>query len=119
MRIGAAAAPGRARVRYSLPLHLVAAHRPALPAPAELFGIRRRIDHALRPLGGRLDGPGANQPLPALGNSWPRLRAGRLAAGRALVDAVALRTVARHQRGPQSVVALVEPAVISLPNQTN
>src|ERR1700685_920811 len=66
----------RPRFGGDLPPHAVAADRSALPAPAELLGICRRIDQPVRALGRLLDGAGANHALPALGHAWPRLRPG-------------------------------------------
>ena len=59
---------------------------------------------ALRPVGRRLDGARAHPALPPLGDARARFRAGGIAAARALVDAVALRELAGHERdGLESV----------------
>ena len=47
---------------------------PPLPLPADLLGLRRRSDPAARPVGGRLDGDGANLPLPSLGRLAATIR---------------------------------------------
>src|SRR6202521_5645436 len=82
----------------ALPAHAVAAGRLQLPSPADLFGLWRRGDRALRAVGRRMDDPGAAAALPALGHLGDRQCAADQTAGRAMVFAVALRAVARGQR---------------------
>src|SRR6267143_2397558 len=82
----------------ALPAYAVAAGRLQLPSPADLFGLWRRGDRALRAVGRRMDDPGAAVALPALGHVGNRQRAADQTAGRAMVSAVAFRAVARGQR---------------------
>ena len=81
-----------------LPAHAVTAGRLQLPSSADLFGLWRRSDRAFRPLGRRMDDAGAAIALPALGYLWNRQRAADKTPGRAMVYAVAVRTLARGQR---------------------
>src|SRR5262249_51942129 len=85
------AASVRARADPALSLHPVAAGRIPLPPPADLLGIRRRGDHALRPVGRRLDDAGAAVALPSVGYIGNRSRPGTGAGPGALVSAVAVR----------------------------
>ncbi len=58
-------------------------------------------------MGWRLDDPGAAIALPAMGHLGPRFRARDIAGKIALVYAVALRPMARHEFdavGPQSMI---------------
>ena len=86
------------RADLDLPAHTVALGRLQLPASADLFGVWRRSDRAFRPVGRRMDDAGADPALPALGHIRHRQRAADRARGRAMVSAVALRTLARRQR---------------------
>src|SRR5450631_2908739 len=97
-RRAAAAAQCRARDDLDLPAHAVAAGRLQLPSPADLFGLWRRGDRALRSVGRRLDDAGAAAALPALGHSGDRQCAAGKTAGRPVVSAVAIRPLARRQR---------------------
>src|SRR3984957_15112653 len=81
-----------------LPAHAVTAGRLQLPSSADLFGLWRRSDRAFRPVGRRMDDAGAAIALPALGYFGNRQRAACKAPGRAMVYAVAVRTLARGQR---------------------
>src|SRR5712691_6912737 len=94
----AGAAQFRPRADQALSLHPVAAHRIALPASADLLGICRRGDRAAWPVGGRLDGARAHPALPPVGNRGARFRSAPTAGWGALVSAVALRSLAGHQR---------------------
>src|SRR5882757_4523979 len=93
-----AAAQCRARPDLDLPAHAVAAGRLQLPASADLLGLWRRSDRAVRTVGRRMDDAGAAVALPALGHLRHRQCAIDAAAGRALVSALALRPLARRQR---------------------
>ena len=97
-RAAAPAAQCGARDDLDLPAHAVTAGRLQLPPSADLFGLWRRGDRALRAMGRRLDDAGADAALPALGHLGNRQRAADKAAGRAMVSAVAVRTLARRQR---------------------
>ena len=112
-----AAAAGRTRFGDNLSLYARSSHRPALPASAELLGICRRIDHAIRPVGGRLDGARAHPALLALGHARARFRAGQITRWCKVVAAVALWPLAGHERDPDAVVASAELPVISLSKQ--
>src|SRR5260370_10093351 len=68
-------APCGTRDDLALPAHAVAAGRLQLPSPADLFGLWRRGDRALRAVGRRMDAPGAAVALPAVGHVWYRQRA--------------------------------------------
>ena len=57
-----------ARADLDLPAHAVAAGRLQLPASADMFGVWRRSDRTLRPVGRRMDDAGADPALPALGH---------------------------------------------------
>src|SRR5258708_4875373 len=94
----ATAAQCRTRDDLALPAHAVAAGRLQLPPSADLLGLRRRGDRALRTVGRRMDDPGAAVALPALGHFRNRQRAADETAGRAMVSAVAVWTMARGQR---------------------
>src|SRR6478752_1366062 len=91
------AAPGRAGFGHGLSLYAVAPHRAALPAPAELLGIRRRGDRPLRALGRWMDGSRPHPALPPLGNSGTGFRARCPARRIALVHALALWALERPQ----------------------
>jgi hypothetical protein len=98
-RIGATpAAQCGPRRNLDLPAHAVAAGRLQLPSSADLFGLWRRSDRAFRPVGRRMDDAGAAIALPALGYLGNRQRAADTTGGRAMVYAVAVRTLARGQR---------------------
>src|SRR5882757_1282438 len=98
-RCGAtAAAQCRARHDLDLPAHAVAAGRLQLPPSADLFGLWRRGDRALRVVGWWLDDAGAAFALPALGHLRHRQRTADRAARRAMVSALALWAMARRQR---------------------
>src|SRR3984893_7716522 len=88
----------RPRADLDLPAHAVAAGRLQLPALADLLGLWRRGHRAVRAVGGRMDDAGAAVALPAFRHLGDRQRADGKAAGRAMVPAVALRTLARRQR---------------------
>ncbi len=101
----AAAAPAaqcRARHDLDLPAHAVAAGRLQLPPSADLFGLWRRSDRAFRTVGRRMDDAGAAVALPALGHLGDRQCAADNTAGRAMVSAVAVRTLARRQRAAEA-----------------
>jgi hypothetical protein len=87
-----------ARTDLDLPAFAVTAGRLQLPAPADMLGVWRRSDRALRLVGRRMDDAGADPALPPLGHIRHRQRAADDACGRAMVSAVALRTLARRQR---------------------
>src|SRR4051812_15550870 len=63
-----------ARADLAVPAHAVAAGRLQLPPPADLLGLRRRGDCAVRPVGRRLDDAGAAVALPAMGHIGHRQR---------------------------------------------
>src|SRR5450631_1960091 len=67
----------------ALPAYAVAAGRLQLPPPANLFGLWRRGDRALRAVGRRLDDAGTAAALPTLGHKRNRQRAADQTAGRA------------------------------------
>ena len=69
--VGRATAPFRAWPGAGLSLYALGAHRPALPPFAELFGLGRAGDHALRPVGGRMDGARPHPALPPVRQPWP------------------------------------------------
>ena len=76
----AAAAQCRPRADLDLPAHAVAAGRLQLPPSADLLGLWRRGDRALRAVGRRMDDAGAAVALPALGHLGDRQRAADSAA---------------------------------------
>jgi hypothetical protein len=94
----APAAQCGARADLDLPAHALTAGRLQLSPPADLFGLWRRGDRALRAVGRRVDGAGAAIALSALGYLGDRQRAADTAAARAMVSAVAVRPMARRQR---------------------
>jgi hypothetical protein len=96
-RSGATAAQCRARDDLGLSTHFVAAGRFQLPASAELLGLRRRGDRALWTLGRRMDDAGAAVALSALGHLGDRQCSADAAGRRAMVLAMAVRTLARCQ----------------------
>src|SRR6478672_6322992 len=87
-----------ARADLDLPAYAVAPGRLQLPASADMLGVWRRSDRAFRPVGRRMDDAGADPALPALGHIRHRQCSTDQAAGRAVVSAVALWTLARRQR---------------------
>src|SRR5690242_694807 len=93
---GANSARTRPRLGDCVPLYVVAAHRPALPASAELLGICRRSDQPLRSVGRRLDGARANPALQSIRHARTRFCSEGPARRGALVDTLALRPLARH-----------------------
>src|SRR6185437_11715294 len=88
------AAAFRTRAGDALSFHSVAANRAALPALADLFGIRRRSDRPVRSVGRRLDDARAHPALPFVRHVGARLRAARPARARTLVSPLALRPLA-------------------------
>src|ERR1700687_2358534 len=94
----APAAQCRACDDLDLPAHVVAAGRLQLPSSADLFGLWRRGDRAVRAVGRRMDDLGAAVALPALGYLGDRQRSADTTTGRAMVSAVAVRAMARRQR---------------------
>src|SRR6476646_4981270 len=118
---GRATAPFRARPGVGLSLYALGAHRPALPPFAELFGLCRAGHHALRAVGGRMDGARPHPALPPFWQPWPRFRAAKRAARRALVPALALRTLAGDER-KSAARHLMEPDAAgryALPHRAN
>jgi hypothetical protein len=107
----------------ALPAHAVAAGRLQLPSSADLLGLWRRSDRALRPVGRRMDDAGAAIALSALGDLGYRQRTADKACGRALVSAVAVRALARGQRAvnlelsrePEKASRLLDPPLRSRP----
>ena len=97
-RGGAAAAQCGARDDLGLPAHSFAAGWFQLPPSADLLGLWRRGDRALRALGRRMDDPGAAVALSALGHLRDRQCSVDKARWRAMVSALAVRTLARRQR---------------------
>src|SRR4051812_35428416 len=95
----ATTAQRRSRTDLDLPAYAVAVGRLQLPASADLLGVWRRSHRTLRTVGRRMDDAGADLTLPALGHFRYRQRPARQAVRRALVSALALRTLARRQRG--------------------
>src|SRR5215208_3871224 len=91
------AAPGRPRVGRRIPLYALTADRVPLPASANLFRLRRPGARPARTLGRLLDDARADLPLPSVRDIRPRFRMRRAAGQFALVPAVALRPLARHQ----------------------
>src|SRR5207302_9463568 len=81
-----------------LPAHAVAARRLQLPSPSDLLGLRRRGHRTLRAVGRRMDDAGAAVALPTFRHLGHRQRTDGNAARRAMVPALALRTLARRQR---------------------
>ena len=94
----APAAQCRARRDLDLPPHAVTAGRLQLPSSTDLFGLWRRGDRAFRIMGRWVDDAGAAVALPALGQFGDRQGAADKTAGRAMVPALAVRTMARRQR---------------------
>lgn len=94
----AAAAQCRPRIDLDLSAHAVAAGRLQLPTSADLLGLWRRGDRTFWIMGRRLDDAGADPALPTVGNFGDRQRTANEAAERAVVSALALRTLARRQR---------------------
>jgi len=105
----AAPAQCRARDDLALPAHAVAAGRLQLPPSADLFRVRRRGDRTFRAVGRRMDDLGATVALPALGYFRNRQRAADETDGRAMVSAVAVRTMARGQRALKRFSAALLP----------
>ena len=93
----APAAQCRACDDLDLPAHVVAAGRLQLPSSADLFGLWRRGDRAVRAVGRRMDDASAVITLPTLGHLGDRQCAADPTAGRAMVFAVAVRAMARRQ----------------------
>src|ERR1700759_4284924 len=93
-----AAARSRPRADLAVPAYAVAAGRLQLPAPADLLGLWRRGDRALRPVGRRMDDAGTALALSSLWHVGHRQCADGGAAWGALVSALALRSLARGQR---------------------
>jgi hypothetical protein len=91
------AAPCRTRHDLGLPTYLIAADWLQLPAPAHLLRLRRRSNRTFRVVGGRMDDAGAAVALPTLGQFRNRQRAADETARRAMVSAMAVRTMARRQ----------------------
>src|SRR5712671_3993422 len=94
---GASPRPGGSE---SVPADSVAADRLELPAPAHLLAICRRGPRAPWLLGGRMDDARTHAALPAVRHVRPRLRRGHAAGAGAMVPAVALWPLARHQHCP-------------------
>ena len=92
-----ASPPGRARGRQNIPLYVVPPGRISLPPPAHLLRICRTRRCPARPLGRRVDDPGAARALPSMGNRRPRHRGRGGTRPGPLVPAVALRGLARGQ----------------------
>src|ERR1700731_4762807 len=97
-RGAAPAALRRACDDLDLPAHAVAAGGLQLPGSADLLGLWRRGDRALWAVGRRMDDAGAAVALPPLGYLGDRQCAADQTAGRAVVQAVAVRPMARRQR---------------------
>src|ERR1700687_4632416 len=93
----APAAQCRACDDLDLPAHPLAAGRLQLPSSADLFGLWRRGDRAVRAVGRRMDDASAVITLPTLGRLGDRQCAADPTAGRAMVFAVAVRAMARRQ----------------------
>src|SRR5438477_1868725 len=85
--------PRRPRPGEDLPLHALPAGRLSLPAPAELFGIRRRGAGPLWPVGRLMDDARAPAALSSVGHLRHRPRTRDRAAGRAMVRTLALRAL--------------------------
>jgi hypothetical protein len=85
------------RARESLSLHIIAFDRVPLPASADVLRICRRSARAAWPLGRRLDDTRKIVAVPPLWDIRSRLRAKETGTC-PLVHALALRTLARHQR---------------------
>src|SRR5215471_16882944 len=81
----------------NLPTDFVSARRVSLPSPSDVLAICRRGDRTPRLVGGRVDDPRTPVALPPIRHFWLGLCGRRIAAGRTLVFAMALRPVARHQ----------------------
>ena len=81
----------------SVPAHLVATDRLELSAPADLLAICRRGLRAPWLLGRRMDDARTGAALPAVRHLRPRLRGRHAAGAGAVVPAVALWPLARHQ----------------------
>lgn len=97
-RRGAAAAQCGTRGDLDLPTYFIAAGRLQLPSFADLLGLWRRGDRALRTVGRRMDDAGAAVALSALGHLGNRQCSADKPPGRAMVSAMAVRTLARRQR---------------------
>ena len=81
-----------------LPVDPVGRARPAMPLPADLLGLCGRSDPAAWRLGGRLDGCGADLPLPPLGRGGLRSSARGSGFRGDVADAVAARALAHPVR---------------------
>lgn len=93
--LGAAGpAPGIAPAHSGLSLFAVRLHGPAMPLSADLLGLCGRGHTNAWRLGRRMDGRGANLPLPSLGRARVRPGARAGARRRALVSALDLWRVA-------------------------
>ncbi len=86
-----------ARTDSGLPPYRCGTDRAQLPAPADLLELRRRGGRPLWFVGRRLDDAGAALSVPPLRGLGARFRAGIRAGSCALVLALALRALARHQ----------------------
>src|SRR2546421_7064346 len=84
-----------------LPANSVAAGRLQLSAPADLFGLWRRGDRALRAVGRRVDDAGAAITLSALGDLGDRQCAADVAPARAMGSALAGPPMARRETPPK------------------
>ena len=93
-----AACSRRPRLDRRLPLHTFAADRLPLPPSADLFGLFRSGVCPIRLLGRRLDDLGAPLPMPSVRDLRAGFRACRAPCARPLVDALAIRAVARDAR---------------------
>src|SRR5215218_3605933 len=91
------AAPGRPRADQGLPPDPIPPDRFSLPPLADMLRIRRRGTRPLRAVGRCLDDVCQALPLSPVRHLRPRLRAGCVAARRALVPALALWALARHE----------------------
>ena len=88
----------RTSADLALSAHAIGAGGLQLPSRANLLGLWRRSDRAVRAVGGRMDDAGAFAALPSLRHVRPRSGAEQSAIRRAMVSALALRPLARGQR---------------------
>src|SRR5438309_7582812 len=87
----------RPRARQALPRHCLAADRVPLPVSSHLLGLRRSGAAAARAVGRWLDDSSAAAALSPLGQFGIGFCTACPAAGRPLVSALALRTLAWNQ----------------------
>jgi hypothetical protein len=99
------------RLGCGLSQYAIAAGRLSLPASTDLLGLRGPGPRPFRAVGGRLDDAGAAVPLPTLRHLRARCGGGQPSARCALVRALALRALARHQSGATAACGRIDAAL--------